>query len=102
MTIRQRMVEVLKTGPMTAREISGALGIPEREVYDHLAHVRRSLAAPHAGVSDSDSLVFSMERPRCLECGFGFAKRERLRTPGRCPVCRSEEITETRFALKRR
>lgn len=34
-----------------------------------------------------------------MSCGFTFRKRERLSTPSRCPVCRSEEITETRYGI---
>jgi len=94
LTVRQRIAEVLLGGPLTAREISKAVGISEKEVLSHLPHVARS-----AENQDSPRVKFVVEPSRCLECGFVFRKRERLRTPSKCPVCRSEEITETRFYI---
>jgi hypothetical protein len=41
-TLRQRLADLLAERAMTARDLSQALGIPEKEVYPHLAHVARS------------------------------------------------------------
>lgn len=79
---------------LTAREISQAVGIKEKDVLDHLPHIARSIAA-HEG----EGSRFAVEPSQCLECGFVFRKRDRLKTPSKCPVCRSEEITETRFGV---
>lgn len=92
-TIRQQIAEELRGGAMTAKDISRAVGIPEKEVAGHLEHVSKSCHG------DEELRV---EPSRCLGCGFVFRKRRRLKTPGRCPVCRSEEITETRFKVSRR
>lgn len=81
---------------MTAKDISRTVGIREKEVYEHLPHVMRTLE--HAGAGGV-RLRFVVEPPVCLECGFSFKKRDRLKTPGKCPICKSEEITETRFAV---
>lgn len=89
-TIRQEIFEVLKGRMLTARDISREVGIRQREVFGHLAHIARSLHG---------SRRFKMEPSTCLSCGFVFRKRERMRTPGRCPKCRSEEISETRFGV---
>ncbi|MEZ4599478.1 MAG: transcriptional regulator [Syntrophotaleaceae bacterium] len=93
-TVRQAIAALLRQGPVSAREISAAVGISEKQVGDHLEHVRRS--AGHEGE------VLVQEAARCLDCGFVFSKRDRLRTPGKCPVCRSEGVSEPRFALEQR
>ncbi|GMR04623.1 MAG: hypothetical protein BMS9Abin23_0524 [Thermodesulfobacteriota bacterium] len=75
---------------MTAKEISKAVSIREKEVLEHLPHVAKSLHRPRR---------FVVEPSGCLHCGFVFKKRGRLTTPGRCPVCRSEEISETKYGI---
>lgn len=96
LTARQTIIEAIKGRLMTAKEISGAAGIAEKEVLTHLPHIERSVSAARAG----ERLRFVVEPSRCLSCGFIFKKRERLKTPSRCPLCRSEEITEMRFGIE--
>jgi hypothetical protein len=43
-----------------------------------------------------------VEPAECFRCGFVFTKRERLRKPGRCPVCRGEVILEPLFSVRER
>ncbi len=50
-------------------------------------------------VARAGGLRFVVEQSNCLSCGFEFRKRERLKTPSRCPICSSEEITEMRFGI---
>lgn len=96
LTVRQRIIEALKGQSLTAREISQAVSVKEKEVIEHLPHIAKSL-----GGSES-AFELLTEPSACLECGFVFRKRERLKTPSKCPVCRSEGITETRFEVKER
>ncbi len=90
-TVRQEIIEFLHGRMLTAKDISREVGIREKEVAAHLDHIARSLHG---------SGRFVREPSRCLNCGFIFKKRERMRTPGKCPKCRSEEITETRYGVK--
>jgi hypothetical protein len=90
LTIRQRMVQMLTEGEYTARDLSQILHIREKEVYEHLPHVQRSLG---------NTVNLMARPPACLECGFVFNKRTRLTTPGRCPVCRAERISEPVFGI---
>ena len=92
-SVRQEIVEQLREGQMTAKDLSRALGVREREVYDHLTHVRRSLAGAGA-----ERLV--VEPAYCLACGWAFRKRDRLTVPSRCPVCRSSHVAEPRFRVE--
>jgi len=98
-TLRQMMAAELEGGMRTAKDLSRALGIREKEVIEHLPHVARSLGhkGPHEGGREEKLVT---EPSECLGCGFVFRKRARLKTPGKCPVCRSEEITETRYGIK--
>jgi predicted Zn-ribbon and HTH transcriptional regulator len=91
-SIRQEIIADLLRGTRSARDLSIAIGIPEREVYDHLGHIRRSLAS-----SDRHLIVTPAE---CKKCGFVFAKREKLRRPGKCPACNGESIREPLFEIQ--
>ena len=91
-TIRHRIAELLTGQRMTARQISEELRIPEGDVCEHLEHIRKTI---HKGRS-----VLVVEPAACESCGFVFAKRERLKTPGKCPMCRSESIRQAVFCVK--
>ncbi|MBI2354221.1 MAG: transcriptional regulator [Deltaproteobacteria bacterium] len=92
-TVRHAVIALLGEGALSARDISMAVRIAEKEVYAHLEHIRRSI---HAAGS-----VLEVTPAECRDCGFVFAKRERLTPPGRCPVCRSETILEPLYGIKR-
>jgi predicted Zn-ribbon and HTH transcriptional regulator len=91
-TVRQGIIAELVKGPCSAREISSAARIPEREVYGHLEHIQKSI------VSTGRHLV--VVPAECKKCGFVFAKRDRLKRPGKCPMCRGESIREPLFAIE--
>ena len=92
-TVRRAMIVLLDREPLSALEISAAVRIPEKEVYGHLEHIRRSLHAEAA-----ELVVTPAE---CRACGFIFVKRDRLAPPGKCPVCRHEAILDPLFAIRR-
>ena len=88
-TIRRQIISCLGSGPMNAIEISQDIGIMEKEVYGHLNHIDRSMAA------QGKRLV--IHPSRCLKCGFIFEKRERFTRPGRCPQCRGTRIKRPEY-----
>jgi hypothetical protein len=90
-TVRHEIIEALKGDPLSPEEISAAVHISVREVYEHLDHIRRSLA------NRTHHLVIMPAV--CKKCGFIFRKREKLKKPGKCPVCRSETIEDPLFSL---
>jgi transcriptional regulator len=90
-TLRQAIIALLKDQELTAREISQVIGIREKEVYEHLAHITRSAAVKGK---------FKVQPARCRACGFEFRKRDRLSPPGRCFHCRSESIIPPRFRIQ--
>jgi hypothetical protein len=91
-TIRQEIIAALLEGPCSARELSAAAGIPEREVPAHLEHIRKSI------ISSRQRLIVTPAE--CKKCGFVFSKREKLKRPGKCPVCKGESIREPRFMIE--
>jgi predicted Zn-ribbon and HTH transcriptional regulator len=90
-TVRREIMTLLERGPSSARELSTEVRISEKEVYEHLEHIRRTL-----NKNDRELVIIPAE---CAKCGFVFTKRERLRKPGRCPVCKAESIREPLFSL---
>jgi len=93
-TVRRRIMAELEEGPLSAREISGKVGISEKEVAGHLEHIRHTLH------KTGRRLV--VQPAECVKCGFIFEKRERLTRPSRCPVCRSESVHAPLFSLSDR
>lgn len=91
-TVRAELLRHLREGPRSARELSGLVGIGEKQVASHLAHAARSLRATGARLR--------VEPARCLGCGFVFRKRERLARPSACPVCRGQHLQPPGFAVE--
>jgi predicted Zn-ribbon and HTH transcriptional regulator len=90
-TTRQQMILLLSEGNCTARDLSQTLGVREKEVYAHLAHIARSVVPKGQRLLTISS--------RCLSCGYVFDTRKRFTKPGRCPKCKSERIEEPRYRI---
>jgi predicted Zn-ribbon and HTH transcriptional regulator len=85
------MIDLLKGGEMTDRDLSQALGIPEKDVYGHLDHIARSLGRR--------GLKLQIIPVRCLSCGYVFKERKRWSRPGRCPRCRESHIERPAYII---
>ena len=92
-TLRETLRRVLREGPATARELSQAAGIREKDVAEHLGHLSRSLAHRRERLA--------VEPAACIACGYRFAERSRLTRPGACPRCRSTRIDPQVFRIER-
>jgi len=91
-TVRQEIISSLEEGrPMTAKDISAEVRIPEKEVFGHLEHIQKSLS--------QTGRQLRVKPAECLKCGYVFRKREKLKTPGRCPACHQEHIQELFFSI---
>jgi len=90
-TVRDRIRAALEQGPHTALQISGAVGIPQGEVAEHLRHLERSL--------EHEAQTLVVLPARCVPCGFVFEGRKRHARPSRCPQCRRERIEPPRFSI---
>ncbi len=91
-TLRESLRQALLSSPATARDLSRIVGIPERSVPEHLAHLAKSLRAKGERLE--------IEPSQCLDCDATFTKRERYTRPGRCPRCHSLRISLPRFYIK--
>ena len=91
-TIRRDIISVIEGKELSAKDISGIVGIPEKAVYDHIAHIRISL--------HKKGLRLKIIPAECKHCGFSFKKREKLQKPGKCPICRAEKISEPLFSIE--
>jgi transcriptional regulator len=90
-TLRQRMAALLSENEMTARDLSQALGIREREVFDHLSHIARTVAAQGGRLTVLPIL--------CLSCGWVFQERKRFTRPSRCPRCKKSHMEAPVYRL---
>ena len=90
-TIRQQMIALLSREQHSAQGLSMALKIREKEVYDHLTHIRRSLA--------SQKKKLRIKSAQCLECRYIFDDRARLTKPSKCPRCRGTHIEDPRYRV---
>lgn len=91
-TVRREIIAVLEQGERSARDLSSEVGISEKEVYSHLEHIRKTMSATgrHLAITPAE----------CRKCGFVFSKRERLKKPGKCPVCKGESIHVPLFFIE--
>ncbi|MBN1103858.1 MAG: transcriptional regulator [Deltaproteobacteria bacterium] len=76
---------------MSAKELSQRLGMREREIYEHLAHIAKSAAARGKRLQ--------VPPFACLSCGYVFRERARFTRPGRCPRCRESHIQTPVYRL---
>ncbi len=91
-TVRNHITELLKSSKLSALDISKIVKIPEKTVFAHLEHIRRSI--------HKKGLLLKVIPAQCLNCGFVFKKRDKINKPTRCPVCRSEHIGEPLFKIE--
>jgi predicted Zn-ribbon and HTH transcriptional regulator len=89
--LRQALADTLRGGEHSAHDLSRLVGLPEKAVADHLAHLARSLPA------HGERLVVTP--PQCLACGYAFSDRVRLTSPSRCPRCRGTHLAEPLFHI---
>lgn len=92
-TVRQRIVELITGTLLSSHQLAQMLGIPERQVEDHLSHVVKTIGRDPAR-------RFMLDPSACQDCGFVFRDRSRLTCPSRCPHCRSEAITPPRYGIQ--
>ena len=90
-TIRQKIISLLYEEEMSAREISREVGITEKEVVEHLAHIARTVA--------SQNKRLEITPAGCLGCGYEFKERRRFSRPGRCPQCKKSHIQSPQFRI---
>ena len=92
-TTRQRIMMLLTGTLLSSHQLAQLLGIPERQVEEHLTHIVKTLAR-------DASRTFLLEPSHCQDCTYIFRNRTRLTRPSRCPRCRSEAIISPRYGIR--
>jgi predicted Zn-ribbon and HTH transcriptional regulator len=90
-TTRRQMLELLAEAEQSAKDLSQKLRIREKEVHEHLTHIKQSAAAQKKKLTVTPA--------QCLECGYLFESRNRFTSPGRCPRCKGEHITDPKYRI---
>jgi predicted Zn-ribbon and HTH transcriptional regulator len=91
-TPRQRIIGLIRGTRLSSYQLAQILGIPERQVEEHLTHVVKTIAR-------DKTRRFILDPARCQDCDFVFRDRNRLTSPSRCPHCRSEAIAAPRYGI---
>jgi predicted Zn-ribbon and HTH transcriptional regulator len=91
-TIRQQIHSILGGQALSAKEISAHISVSEKEVYEHLDHIQKTV--------NKSGFTLIITPAECRKCGFVFRKREKMKKPGKCPICRGESIKEPLFSIE--
>jgi transcriptional regulator len=91
-TPRQRIIDLITGTRLSSYQLAQMLGIPERQIEEHLTHVVKTVARNKTG-------RFILDPASCHDCDFVFRDRRRLTSPSRCPQCRSEAIATPRYGI---
>lgn len=80
---RERLVEVLKEGFVSARALSQKTHIPEAKVLEHLRAIRGLEQAP----------------AKCRRCHTSLDHEVPFAVPSRCSACGSDQLDPPKFRL---
>ena len=92
-TARQRIIELLTDTRLSSRQLAQLIGLPERQVEEHLTHVAKT-------IERDKTRRFVLEPAMCPTCDFIFRERTKLTRPSRCPRCRGEGISAPRYGIE--
>jgi len=91
-TIRQEIISLLESGPLTVRDISQYVGIMEKDVYHHLSFIEKTVR--------NQKKRIHIEPYYCMDCGFQFKNRKTFKKPGKCPGCKDGRIASAVFRIE--
>jgi transcriptional regulator len=92
-TARQRIIDYLTGTRLSSHQLAQLLGLPERQIEEHLVHVVKTIARDRAR-------RFILEPSTCPDCQYIFRDRTKLTRPSRCPRCKGEGITAPRYGIE--
>ncbi len=91
-TIRQEIIELLIYTPCTAKDVSHVVRISEKEFFEHLPHISKSL------IRYKQKLI--VKPYICLACNYEFTDRKKFDRPTKCPKCREQRIEPATFKIE--
>lgn len=86
-TLRQEIADFITGSPSTAKDISKAIGIQEKDAYYQLEQISKKYGK-----------ALKVILPECRKCGFVFSKK--FGKPGKCPECKETWISEPEYYIK--
>ncbi|KAB2890211.1 MAG: transcriptional regulator [Desulfobulbaceae bacterium] len=86
LTIRQELMHLLAGQCLSVSLLSREIRLSEKEIYSHLEQMQRTG-------------ILNITPARCTGCGYLFAKRNRLKKPGKCPQCKGTHIEQPLFSI---
>jgi len=89
--MRKYITALLEEETLSAKDISQLMRIPEKDVCDHLEHIRKTL--------NKDNRHLVITPAQCEKCDFIYKKRDKLSKPGKCPLCHGSLIYPPRFHI---
>ena len=73
-TIRQKIISVLEGRTLSAKDISADVRISEKEIYEHLEHIQRTL--------NKSEHIFILAPAVCRKCSFVSGRGTGLKNRG--------------------
>ena len=68
---------LLERTPLSAKDLSGEIATSEKDIYDHLAHIKKT--------SNKQDRHLVVTPAHCRKCGFQFKKRGEGHKAGEMP-----------------
>lgn len=85
-TIRQELMHLLADRHLPVNALSREIRLSEKEIHSHLEQMQRTG-------------ILNITPARCCNCGYIFAKRDKLKKPGKCPQCKGTHIEQPLFSI---
>lgn len=92
MTIRQEIREILERETISAQDIANLFRTNLKEILEHLEHIKRIIK------KEKKELI--MYPAGCKTCGFIFKERSKIKSPSKCPSCKSEFIEKAKLHIR--
>lgn len=87
-TQRQKIILMLKEGPISFMSIANNLGMPLKELKEDLEYI-------------SHAFTLESKPATCKKCNFEFDGDRKYKTPSKCPRCREERIESQVFWINK-
>ena len=96
MTRRQKIIKLLEERDYSVSELALMLEMRGRGSKKIILEDLKVIA----NIVKREGKVLLIQPARCRKCGFVF--KAEIKSPGKCPKCRSEWIEEPRFKIELR
>lgn len=89
MTRRQEIIKILEKNPTSLYQLANHFRTIVKDILEDMDHIEKTL----------HPRKLKRIPARCRSCDFVFKERSMLKTPSRCPRCKSERIMAQLFYI---